>query len=249
MKYLKLGQSVKLNDTTPKLFVAKAELVVNHDKNLGEGHFYAKYLLVPEEGLQQNRRYNQRIVGTSLPGKVIKVKQDRVKVHLDIDKDRKQEAAKSCLFPYMTPYTAENHTGWYCMPENGDTVNLYFPTNKEEESVVIHSYRKEAKENDKIDSPEVKYFRTKFGKELKFTDKEILITGKDNEILIRLNEDDGIEIQSAKKVMISSAGELTIHSDSKVNLQAGTGLELVCNGSSITMDGVTHIKGKQIKTN
>ncbi|MBV7275910.1 hypothetical protein I6U48_23740, partial [Clostridium sp. PL3] len=52
--------------------------------------------------------------------------------------------------------------------EAGDSVKLYFPSNKEEEAVVINSVRKKDKGGDKIDSPEVKYFRASSGKEAMF---------------------------------------------------------------------------------
>ncbi|WP_411680975.1 hypothetical protein [Clostridium thailandense] len=54
------------------------------------------------------------------------------------------------------------------MPEAGDSVKLYFPSNKEEEAVVINSVRKKDKGGDKIDRPEVKYFRASSGKEAMF---------------------------------------------------------------------------------
>lgn len=248
VKYLKLGQCVTFLNQT--LYVAHSELVVNLTKDQSSGTFYVKYVLVRKEGFRQNRLDNQKLKGASLQAKVVKVEKDRVKVQLDIDKGREQPADKSVLFPYMTPYTAENNTGWYCMPEVGDKVNLYFPTHDERDGVVIHSYREKAQGNDKINTPGTKYFRTKSGKELMFNDKEILITSKDGQILIRLNEDSGIEIQSNQKVKITAGGDLTIHSDSTVKVAAELGLDLACKKSSITLnDGLTHIKGTQIKTN
>jgi hypothetical protein len=92
------------------------------------------------------------------------------------------------------------------MPELGDHLKVYFPNNKEEDGVAMSSVRKDSEkaEYNKVDNPDVKYFRTKSGKELMFAPNEILISAKDKEIYIRLNEEDGIEIFSKKEIKIIS---------------------------------------------
>ena len=43
-------------------------------------------------------------------------------------------------FPYATVYSSGDGTGWYCMPEIGDKIRLYFPTEKEQDAYVISAY-------------------------------------------------------------------------------------------------------------
>lgn len=135
------------------------------------------------------------------------------------------------------------------MPEIGDYVKLYFPVAREEEGIVTSSVRKSGAEGDKIDDPSVKYFRTKSGKELMFSEKEIVITAKDGEVLIRLNEESGIEILSKKHVKITAEKDLTINSKQKVVINAGEEISMICKQSNIRMNGVTDVKGSQVKTN
>lgn len=208
-----------------------------------------RYILCSKKGMTQNAIYHQGITGISLQGKVIAVEKDNVKVHLDIDKE--QSIGKAWWFPYSTAYTAEGNSGWYCMPELNDYVRIYFPSRKEEEAIAMGSVRKdsEIKEKNKLGNPDIKYFRTAFGKELMFSPEEIVITGKDGEIFIKLNEKDGIQIFSQKNIKIISQADITMNAEKKISITAKDEINITCKESSIKMNGITNIIGKEVKTN
>lgn len=73
---------------------------------------------------------NPFLTGLSLPGKVTKVKGNQLMISLDIDKMKETE----CWFPYSTFYST-----FYCMPEKGDRINLYFPDFIEDHAFVLNS--------------------------------------------------------------------------------------------------------------
>ncbi len=73
---------------------------------------------------------NPSLTGLSLPGKVTKVKGNQLMISLDIDKTKETE----CWFPYSTFYST-----FYCMPEKGDRINLYFPDFIEDHAFVLNS--------------------------------------------------------------------------------------------------------------
>jgi hypothetical protein len=130
-----------------------------------------------------------------------------------------------------------------------DHVKLYFPTNKEEEGVITNSIRRRTQGGDFITDPDVKYFRTKYGKELMFSKDEIMITGKDGEVLIRLIEGEGIEIYSSKDIKIKADKGLFIESGKNISISAGSNINMECKDSQIEMNGITSIKGSKVKTN
>ncbi|MEZ2661317.1 hypothetical protein [Aneurinibacillus aneurinilyticus] len=208
-----------------------------------------QYIICSKKGMEQHTVYHQEITGISLQGKVIAVEKDNVKVHLDIDKE--QSIATAWWFPYSTAYTAEGNSGWYCMPELNDYVRIYFPSRKEEEAIAMGSVRKdsEIKEKNKLGNPDIKYFRTAFGKELMFSPEEIVITGKDGEIFIKLNEKDGIQIFSTKNIHIISQADIAMNAEKRVTLSAKEEINLTCKESRITLNGSTSISGKEVKTN
>ncbi|ANY67512.1 hypothetical protein BBD42_14295 [Paenibacillus sp. BIHB 4019] len=214
-----------------------------------EGMLSHRYLLCSGKGLSQPPLYAAALTGASLQGKVLAIAKDTVQIHLDIDE--KQDAGKAYWFPYSSVYTAEGGTGWYCMPEKGDQVRVYFPSGKEENGIASSSVRQnvEEGEHNKLGNPDHKFFRTPAGKELKMTPEEIIITGKDGEVFIRLSDEGGIEIISKKKITIKAEEDIAIDSQQKVLISAKDEISLTCKESLIKMDGNTTIKGKELKTN
>lgn len=240
-KVLELGNWVSFKGKS--LYVCEALTEVKN------GLLTHLYILCLHKGLRQKVLHNEQIVGASLNGKVIEVAGDKVKVHLDID--GKQSKDEAHWFPYSSVFTAEGHSGWYVMPELGDTVRIYFPSNKEEEGIASSSVRQNAKagETNKLGDPNIKYFRTASGKELMMSPDEIVITGKDGAIYIKLNEQDGIHIVSNKKIMLSAQEDITMDSQKKVVISAGQEINLSCKSSNIHLGGNTNIVGSELKTN
>jgi hypothetical protein len=240
-RILDLGHQVEFRGKTLFVFEAHTQMKDSLLKH--------RYLLCPKNGMSQKPIYNEMIVGASVQGKVIAVSKDTVKVHLDIDPE--QNAGEAHWFPYSSVYTAEGSSGWYCMPEINDYVRVYFPSHQEEEGVASSSVRKNTEEGEtnKLGNPDIKYFRTASGKELMFGPEEIVITGKDGEIFIRLSESDGIQIFSKKNVKIYSDEEIMMASRKNVLITADSEIKLSCKQSSITLDGNARIIGQELKTN
>ncbi|MCX7746062.1 MAG: phage late control D family protein [Clostridia bacterium] len=187
---------------------------------------------------------NPRMFKASVEGKVIDIKEDLVRVHLEIDE--KQEKEEAYWFPYYTDHTSEGNTGGYCMPELNDHVKLYFPSCKEEEGFIIRSLRRKSVGGDKINNPDIKYFRTKHKKEEMFSEKELVFSAKDEKVFIRLDEEKGVEVLSDKDIQIKSDVDLIVKSD-KISITAQEEMKMVCKESSIVMDGTTHFLGTTVK--
>lgn len=238
-KILNIGDSVNFNGQN--LIIYETQLYFK------ESSLKCIYKLKGKKGIAQNSLYNNKIIGLSIQGEVIEVLKDKVKLHLEIDE--KQSKSEAWEFTYSTPYTATGHAGWYCMPEVGDSVFAYFPDNKEESAYASLSIRKDNSSENKLNDPNVKYFRTPSGKELKFSDKEILITAKDGEVYIKLNESNGIELYSSKGIKVNSSGDIKISANNKVIISAQDKLTVTCKESSIKMDGETVISGNDVKLN
>jgi len=96
--------------------------------------FLTRYTLKTKQGLRQVAYHNEKITGISLIGTVIDVAENVLKVHLNLDDD--QEIGDASWFRYATIYS-----NWYCMPEVGDRVNLYFPNEDESQGIVINSVK------------------------------------------------------------------------------------------------------------
>jgi len=210
------------------------------------GELQFEYELTTKNAFLQEDIYNQNIVGTSIKGTVLERVNDRVKVQLAID-ENKQKKEHAWEFPYMTPYSAEGHSGWYCMPEIGDTVNIYFPSKREEEAVAQNSVRSGGGKGDKITDPTVKYFRTADGKELKFSEDEISISCKN--MYIRMTENEGIRIVSSGNLNFSSGKGITLQAEKEINIHANDQIKLECKSSEIVMNTNIDICGEDVRIN
>ncbi|MFJ6267973.1 hypothetical protein ACIQGW_23750 [Lysinibacillus xylanilyticus] len=217
--------------------------------SMKDGLLKHRYTLSTKKGMNKSETFNEEISGVSIEGKVLEVAKDHIKVHLTIDE--KQDKGKAHWFLYSTPYTAEGHSGWYCMPEINDFVHVYFPSYREDEGIASSSIRKnsDSSATNKLDDPSTKYYRTAFGKEIKMSPTEIVITAQDNDIFIRLNEASGIEIFSKKEIKLISEADITVNASKKILMSAEEEISLKCKESKITMDGSVQIFGKEVKAN
>jgi len=101
-----------------------------------DGHqLWNTYSLKTLAGFKVPKQYNDKIIGASLDGVITAVSADVVRVQLNVD----GAAGAGKWFPFSTVYSSPDGSGWYCMPEPGDEIRLYFPTEREKHGYVISS--------------------------------------------------------------------------------------------------------------
>ncbi|CAH1222306.1 hypothetical protein PAECIP111893_04843 [Paenibacillus plantiphilus] len=129
---LELGDEVTFKGHKLHVFEVQTEMT--------RGILTHKYTLCLKSASYKRKRSNKKLIGASIQGKVMAVVRDEVKVKLDYDQNWSLE--KSSPFPYSTMYASDDQTGWYCMPEKGDDIRLYFPSAHESEGIALSSVRK-----------------------------------------------------------------------------------------------------------
>ncbi|ODB61978.1 contractile injection system protein, VgrG/Pvc8 family [Paenibacillus polymyxa] len=205
------------------------------------------YVLVPEAGIPREVIHNPLIKGTSIEGKVIELDGENESVKLHLSVDSMQSKVEGCWFSYPTMYTSDG-IGWHCMPELGDHVHLYFPSNKEKEARVVQSLRKRDFKGDEISKPSRKLFHTKTQKVARFDDKEVALSTQKEKILVRLNPASGIHVYSHHDLTFHADTDLVLHGK-KVQMTATREISLTCKTSYIRTDGTLHIKASKFMKN
>lgn len=242
---LKIGEDYDIGDYGTfhnlKMYIRKKTV------KMKKGILQYRYEFSEKNGLTCSKLYNNKMIGVSMKGTVLERVRDHLKVHLEIDAS--QEKGTAWLFPYATMYASEGNSGWYCMPEEKDTVLVYFPDTNAKNAVATGSIRTQGRAGDKIDNPQVKYFRTADGKEVMFSPDEIIITCNDNEIFITLNQSDGITISSSENITIHSDKEISIEAEEEISVKAKEKIDMKCKSSHITMDGDIEIYGTEVRMN
>ncbi len=111
------------------LSVAEAEYITDGST------LYEFVTLRKKTGILQKTIYPMELVGTALEGTILNVKGEKVQIHLKIDDSN---PGNDCYcFPFSTPSASSDGSGWYCMPEKGDRVRVYFPSKKTSEVIAI----------------------------------------------------------------------------------------------------------------
>ncbi|WP_334073513.1 MULTISPECIES: phage baseplate assembly protein V [Paenibacillus] len=232
-RWLELGTSVQFHRN--KLFVSKVETRLEHDV------LTHTYELKSETGLRYPTEYNSALAGTSLFGKITDVAKDKVKLALHMDHGQTEGAM---WFPYSTVYSSPDGSGWYCMPEVGDEVRLYFPDKEEKNAFAASSVDVESSDPQKRSDPAVKSISTKYGKQIVFKPGAVEIIGS-GQLLMRLTDDGGIEINSDKKISLNAQEDIEIIGGAKIVLQGEAGIELnQANASMKIEDQVTMSGGR-----
>ncbi len=153
--------------------------------------------------------------GKMMLGSVKAVAKDKVQVHLiDVDKGG-YDGGGDFWFPYSTAYSSSDGSGWYCMPEVGDTVRVFFPSGNEADAFAASSVCASPPANTRNKS-----WKAPGGKEILLTDEGLYIIGKEGKIFINLTDEKGIEIVSDSNVMISSDTSVVLSSQNNISLVA-----------------------------
>ncbi len=188
-------------------FLGKNYVVGEVERNWEGNEVYNYYLLETRGELRQMPYGNKKIIGASLKGNVTAVKKDTVKVVLMEDETGGWAGQK--WFAYSTIYSSPDGTGWYCMPEKGDSVRLYFPNENEAEAYVNSSVNEQSSNSSGRSNPDEKSIKNKQGKEVLFKPDRLVLTNN-NGMSIEIVDDEGILIESNKSITIKAKENIGI---------------------------------------
>ena len=166
-----------------------------------------------------------------------------VKVSLDIDSNNTDSGER--WFAYSTVYSSEDGTGWYCMPEIGDSIRLYFPNNVEKNAFVISSVNGESSNASKRSDPSIKSIGTKYGKEIVLKEDAVEIIGNGN-LLMKLTDDGGIEVISNKKIILDAKESIAINGGKAISIEGKKGVDLLQSKANLKIKDDVVMKGGKV---
>lgn len=190
-------------------------------------------------GLRQKYLFNTKIIGTSIAGTLVNVKNTVVQIHLDIDKNKSNDVY---WFDFSTMSASSDGSGWYFMPEIGDSMRVYFPTKDEDQAFAISAvsnYTQGADEQeDRMGNPDNKYLRTKNDKEVKLTPDGIYVSCDSGQADMVLKSDGTVNILSRNNVSLKASKNMKIDAtNGSVKMISKKSLAIVCDkNGGITVD-------------
>lgn len=208
-----------------------------------ENEMIYHYYLRKTTGFAVKPDNDKRISGASIIGKVTEVKAEKVRVTLNSDYDYCPN--NRLWFPFATVYSSPDGTGWYCMPEKGDRIRMYFPDEREKRAYVISAVHLED-QNNLRKNPDEKFIRTKYDKEIRLSPDRILITNHKGSS-ISIDDEMGIRIKSDKEVHIAGETSVQINSGETVAIEGRQGVYLRENQNLIMVRNGIKEKAMQIE--
>jgi len=205
---------------------------------LEKGLLLYPYVLGTEASLTIPKRTNPHVQGISLLGEVLERKNQQVKLKLKIDK-----TGTAGWFSYAS----QANNLFYCMPEVGTDVSLYFSDCDETSGIAVNAVRKNGGSCTKTSNSQIKYMGIPEGKELKLGITDIDFSAHEK-LFIKMDATNGLKIQSHDDLNVFSRQKLHMEAKELVKVFARTGNIVVGANEQSSLyligcaDGDTHIK-------
>lgn len=225
--HVKTREIFYLGDTV--CFLGKKYIVGEVERKWEGSEICNYYLLETAGALKQIPYGNPRIIGASLKGVVSDVQNDTVKITIYEDETKGWAGQK--WFAYSTIYSSPDGTGWYCMPEPGDSIRLYFPNEDEAEAYANSSVNEQASDSSARSNPDEKSIKNKQGKEVLFKPDRLTMTNN-NGMSIEIIDDEGILIESDKSITIRAKENIGL-------ISAEQGVEMSASDKIVFRQGDT----------
>ncbi len=197
----------------------------------GQELYHEYYLTAPRKGILPGF-CNHSLAGVSVKAEVTAV--ERTMVQVRIEGDENSDGGRCRWFDYATVYSTPDGTGWYCMPEVGDTVRLVFPDEDENHAYAagsIHVGTAGGRTN-----PEEKSWKNRQDKEVLFTPDSIILRNNKG-LSLELSDEEGIKLCSDKDITMQAEGDI------RITGQAG-GVHMSAKGEILLQQGAAKLHMK-----
>lgn len=190
--------------------------------SFGDQDMTGIYSLQSPRGMAAQASYPMHLTGAALMAKVVNVAKDKIQAAMEIDGAHIERAVH--WFPYSTMSASPDGSGWYCMPEVGDGVRIYFPSRLETEAVAlsaVSNYDSPQGGSDRMQDPNNRYLRTRFGQELALNpDYFKLSCSKEGEekSSITILTDGTLGIQAKETVSVQAKEKITLHAENELSV-------------------------------
>lgn len=227
-----------------KLVAYSCRYVFNNQELLGI------YGLQSARGLKQAASYPMHLIGVALTGKVVGVSGTKIQASLAIDKGHEDRAVY--WFPFSTLSASPDGSGWYCMPEEGDDVRIYFPSKQEKEAVALSAVSNyepgQTGEEDRMGNPDSRYLRTKAGQELALAPDHIKLSCGKQASSVVIDSDGKVTVQAQTMVQAEAETSMTLYAEESVTIHVQEKfIAQSLDGGQIIMDsGNVYIRGTQV---
>ena len=187
---------------------------------LQQGVLYCNYKLAGTHYHTIWPCYNPYLKGASFEGTVLERKEERIKVHLDIDDEQDMNRA------HFYPWLPEHGNMMYCMPEEGSKVRLVIAGEDERGAIGACCVRQNGgicKETQVTDN---RWFITDENKKLTLQPSFMELSSGEGKSAITFQDSVGNDLRSCENILIQAKGDIVMQG-SKVTVNAPTEITVI----------------------
>ncbi|WP_139348711.1 contractile injection system protein, VgrG/Pvc8 family [Clostridium sp. Marseille-P2415] len=220
-------------------------------RRLEDGLLKNRYRLRQKESLKILPYYNGKITGISIDGVIAAVKRNQVQVNMDIEAGN----GEKYWFPFSTVAASSDGSGWYCMPENGESVRVYFPVDDEKEAYVVTNVKghepQAGNSSDSMGNPNHRNIQTAQGNQVQMTEEGVLIAAGKSQGSILLKKNGEVILNALKDITVLAAESLNITAKKDLTIKSQTAIQVSCqSGADIEVKkGTVGLHGDEIHEN
>lgn len=192
----KLGETVNWKQVSCQIISVNMEVK--------EAEIWYSYGLKRSEGVKARYYGNQNISGLSLPATIKERSGNRLRVKFDIDS--KYQKGNNHYFTY-----AIETTSWYCLPEPGSIVHIYFQDWDETTGIAVQAMRRGNGAGSVSEKGAVsdKSFSTAAGEAMEFTDTGITFYSVSKAACFTVSNDGSLHME-ADDIFLCAQNEMNI---------------------------------------
>lgn len=210
-------------------------------RGIHNGILKSTYILKQKEAMTVERYYNKRLTGISRYAIITNSMRDRVQAVMQQD----LLGDSSYWFPFSSVSSSPDGSGWYCMPETGESARIYFPTEKEKDAYVITCIKGHAPqgESDPMGNPGVRSISAA-GNLVQFNDDGISIAAITGNAAVDLKKDGTVLVSAPAGISLSpatlftmSAKTITCTSTTALKITNASGADISAGPAGIFLHG------------
>lgn len=206
-EFLHVGDEVK--------FDKKSYRVKSFSANFIDNTLRVRYDIVGKSAFVVPIEEQKNISGRTFRAQVKKVEKDKIQAHF-VDIDKSFDSKSTAMYPFATSYSSADGSGWYAMPEVDDYVRILFPSIDTADAFAMSSINTAP-----LKDPKNKSFKAPGGREILLTEKGVEIIADHQKTFILIDKDKGVNIVSAKDIILSADGNINFDAKGKVQIVSG----------------------------
>ena len=236
---LSLGSKITFHGQ--EMYIGKVTRVLN------QGILINQYTLYFPSGLWVPQYNNEKLKGISIMGTVKDVQRNKVQVELVNNAAGGQEGRR--WFAYSTMAASPDGSGWYAMPQAGETVRLFCPDGKEQNAYTLTCIATNAgSDKTVIQDWDIQALFGPDGSQVCFTEKGIMMKGGNSEIV--LTNDGQVSLQNCQKLTLDTEERLKLEAAGEMKILSGQEVLLAGSQSTVKVhSGGIDIKGSEVQFN